>query len=65
LFEDLPIEKHDGTQRLALGRGSDMAFHGEMGQKLLDLLPPHVARMPFVMKENETFHPAQVGFLGA
>jgi hypothetical protein len=64
LFEDLLVQKHDGTQRLTLRRGSDMAFHSEMGEELLDFLPAHLARMPFAVKENEAPYPTQVGSLG-
>jgi hypothetical protein len=42
-----------------------MAFDGQMGEELLNLLRTHVARMPFAMKEDEAFHPAKVGLFGA
>ena len=42
-----------------------MACHGQMRQELLDLLHAHVARMPFAVKEDEAFDPAQVSFFGA
>ena len=31
LLQDLLVEKHDGTQCLALGGGSDTTFHGQLG----------------------------------
>jgi len=65
LFEDLLVQKQDSAQCLALRRGSDMAFHSHIGQELLDLLSSHLAWMPFAMKENEAFHPAQGGFFSA
>ena len=42
-----------------------MPFHGEVRQELLHLLEAHVARMAFVVKEDEAFDPADVGFFGA
>jgi hypothetical protein len=59
------VQKQDSAQRLALRRGSDMAFHSQIGQELLDLLSTHLAWMPFAGKEDEACHPTQVGFLGA
>lgn len=37
---------------------------GEMGQEGRDLLLPHVARMPFMVKENESADPSHVGIFG-
>ena len=57
LLENLLIQKQDGAQCLALFGSGNTAFHGQMGQELLDLLDTHLARMPFVVKEDETFYP--------
>ncbi len=64
LLEHLLVQKHQGTQRLALCRGGNMACHGQMRRELLHFLGAHVAWMPFAMEENEAFHPAQIGFFG-
>ena len=37
LFEDMPKQKEQGIERLVLGRGRDMAFHGEEGEVFPDI----------------------------
>jgi hypothetical protein len=65
LAEHLLVQKQNGTQGLALRGGGNTAFYGEVRQELSHLLHPHVAGMPFVMKANEAFHPAQIRFFRA
>jgi hypothetical protein len=42
-----------------------MPLHRQMSEELLHLGGVHVARMAFVVEEDETSHPLEVTFLGA
>ena len=37
----------------------------ERGEKCLDFGNSHLARVPFIVEQNVTLHPGNVGFLGA
>jgi len=39
--------------------------HGQVGEESFDLRAPHVFGVPLAVKEDETFDPGDVGFLGA
>ena len=47
LFQYLPVEEHDGIQRLVLSRGGHLALDGQMGQKRLYLGRPMSAGCRF------------------
>ena len=49
---------------LVLGGWRDIN-HGQVGEESFDLGNSHVFGVPLVMKEDETFDPGDVGFLGA
>ena len=64
-LEDLTVEKEQGVERLVLGGGGDIAFHGQVGQKGTNLVGSHGLRVAFAVKKDEAFHPIQIGLLGA
>ena len=57
------IEKEEGAKCDGLSRCSDTAIHGEMRNELANLILTHIARVAFVMKEDEYFDPGNVGLL--
>jgi hypothetical protein len=64
-FEDLLVEEEQGGESLVLGRGSDLFFDCEEGEKSADLLFTHLAGMAFPVEENEAADPIEVSLLGA
>jgi len=64
-FEYITIEEKDGVERLILGRGGDVALHGQVGQVCLDLVHPHLPWMAFVVEEDEALDPIGVSLFGA
>ncbi len=65
LLEDVAVEKHEGRERLGLGRGADGALDGEMRDEGVDLGLGHLEGMALVVKEDVAADPADVGLLGA
>lgn len=58
-LQQLPIEKQQLGTRLVLRAGRDIPRHGQMTQKGLDLIPPHLAGMALAMKEDVTSLPSR------
>ena len=65
LPEHLAVEKEEGVQGLVLGRGRHVPIYGQVREKLLDLGGAHLARVAFVVKEDEAPDPTDVGLFGA
>ena len=61
LAEDFLVEEQQCTQGLILRRRCDMALYGQMGEKHLDFFPPHLCGVAFLMKQNKTLRPIDVG----
>jgi hypothetical protein len=59
------IKEQDGRERLILGAGGNVAFERQMGQERLDLDGAHVARMPFVVVQDEPLDPIDIRRLGS
>ena len=59
------IEEEQCAECLILRAGADVAFDGEMRQKLIDLGSAHVDRMALVVKEDVALDPVVVGVFGA
>ena len=64
LMQHLTVEKQQRTQCLLLRRRRHVLIHGQMGQKRLYLQRTYVIWMLFVMKEDKTLKPINVGPLG-
>lgn len=60
LFEDFPVEKDQGAEGLILGRGADLPFAGEHRKELGDLGRAHLARVPAIVKEDESNDPSPI-----
>ena len=59
------IKKQYGIKGLILGGRGDIQFHRQMGKKSLNFSLPHVLRVAFVMKENISFDPGNVGLFSS
>ena len=64
-FQHLLVEEDKGVQRLILGRSSDAAVHGQMGEKLGNLCRIHLSGMTLPVKKNEPPYPATIGFFSS
>ena len=49
---------------MVLSRCADVSIYRQCGKKVLDFFFAHLARVSFVMKEDEAFDPVDVSFLG-
>jgi hypothetical protein len=63
-FEDVAIEEEEGAIGLVLGGGGNFVLDGEMGEEGFDFGYAHILGMAFVMEEDETPDPLDVGFFG-
>ena len=50
---------------LVLGRSGGITNAGQIREELPDLGFGHIARMPFFMKENESFNPLDINLFGS
>lgn len=64
-MQDVAVEEGDGAQCLVLGGGGDIALGREVDDELLDFGDSHFTRMPFVVEQDVTADPVEVGFFGA
>ena len=66
VLEDTLIEEHQGIHRLVLGRGSDIAVHGQIGQERLNLgfRREEVRTRLHAVETNEADDPLHIGALG-
>jgi len=55
----------NGAESLVLSRGSNMVLIGRIDEVGLQLFSAHAFGMAFVMEEDETLDPVQVGLVGA
>lgn len=51
-FENLPIKKEDGRQRLVPGGGRNPAVNGKVSQEAFDFETGHLPWMPLVMMQE-------------
>jgi hypothetical protein len=58
-MQDGAIEQ--GAEGLILGRGRNQALHGELAEESFNLWDAHFLGMTFVMKQNVTANPLNVG----
>jgi hypothetical protein len=63
--EHLLIKKKQSAECLILGRGRHVATNREMAEKGADFFFTHSVRVTFVVKENVTPDPIDVGLLGS
>ncbi len=63
-LEDVPVEKEDGAEGLALGGGGDVVLDGEVGKKAVEVVGVEFLRMPPV-EPKEPIHPAEIGLFGS
>jgi len=64
-YQYLLVEEEQGALRLVLSRCRNTPRDGKVSEKRLDLVRPHFTRVPLVVKEDETSHPAAIGLLRA
>jgi hypothetical protein len=64
-FQHLLVEEEQSTEGLVLGRGTDTADDGQVGQEGVDLGRPHLQGVAFVVEQNEPLDPGDVSLLGA
>ena len=65
LIEDFFVEEDDGAEGLVLGRGSDFALGGEVGDEGFDFGNSHSFGVAPVVKEDEAAAPVYIGFFSA
>ena len=63
--QDLPVQEEDGSQRLVLGGGGDVAIACQGGQEGHDVFRSQLPRMPPAVEEDVPAHPIGVGPLRA
>lgn len=63
-LEDLLVKKEQSTKSLVLSGGGDAPVEVKMAEECGDLFFAHFFRVTFVVKENETPDPIEVGLLG-
>jgi hypothetical protein len=63
--QHLLVEEQQGRQRLILRSRRGVTIAGEMAQKGRYFLSAHLPGMPFAVKEDESFDPAEIRLLGA
>jgi hypothetical protein len=59
------IEEQDGTERLNLSRGCNLALHGEVGQEGGDLRFCYVLQVPLAMEQDVLPDPLDIALLGS
>jgi hypothetical protein len=65
VLQHFPIQKAQGAEGLALGRGRHALLDRQMSQEQGDLRHAHIFGVAFLVMENVTSHPVHVGGLGA
>jgi len=65
LMQDVAVENQQRAQRLVLARCVHLPFDSERAEKLRDLGPAHLGRMPLAVKQDEATDPSDIGLLGA
>ena len=58
--DHIAIEEEQPVQRLVLGRRRHVPPRRQMAQEQLHLRPPHLRRMPLLMKQDELPHPRHI-----
>ena len=64
-FQHVGVQEEESVQGLVLRAGADVVGDGKMGQELLDLGCSQVARVAFVVKEDESSDPVDEAFAWA
>lgn len=59
----MSIEEEQGVESLVLSRCGDLPSDGQEGEEGFDLLLSHFQRMSFLVKEDESFDPKDIGLL--
>ncbi|HEU4681738.1 MAG TPA: hypothetical protein VFS51_08335 [Gemmatimonadales bacterium] len=62
--EHMAVKEEQGTERLRLRRGADPPCRRQVRQEAVDLRLGHLQRMAFLVKEDVTADPVNVGALG-
>ncbi len=64
LLEDFFVEKKQRTQGLVLGGCGNVSIARKMSKELCHFCFRHVARMPFIVEQNESANPIDVTLFG-
>jgi hypothetical protein len=65
LLQYFLVKEQKGCEGLVLGRGGDVPIDREVREEGSNFRFTHLNRMAFVMKEDEPFHPSEVGLFGS
>jgi hypothetical protein len=64
-MQDVAVEKQEGTERLILSAGGDVAFDGQVGEKAVDFGRSHLGGMPQLVELDVPHDPVGVRVLRA
>ena len=61
LSQNLMVEKQQRVQRLVLSSRADVRISCQAGEKCRDISLAHLSRVAFVVEEDESFDPSDIG----
>ena len=63
-LQHVAVQEQEGAQGLVLGRGRDVAAHGQRGEEAGDLWGAHLGRVALAVEEDVALDPRDVGVFG-